>query len=1284
LKAEEAKVQKTRDKDPSNAELRTQLTVAQQLSKDTENRISSLNKSIESIENGTAVAAISEEEKTRIIATILPTYIGEKEQIATNKDLSNQEKVDALLVLENALIEAVDADITAKQLALKKDPSNVQLKREEAVLNRVKKEAEERIQELNKSAQEVEQTYVASEEEKKKEIESLRPEYTIEINAIQSNSTLSELEKLEALQTEDQKLIAAVYDRIEQLQDALNEEPSNKNLQDEFRILKVIEMELEAKIEVRQNQLSGARANTQVSDVEKDAALLGLMPNYASSLNEIENAISRSNEEKKEAILNLENELNERILAEKIKLKEALANDPSNIELKNRLAVFEAIEKDSETRIKEIKSSTVSSQSTATIDPAEKASYLSKLREDVLKDNASAMNADPSELNELKDQISVLGSYETLLKERIADAEDGVKSNPSNQIGQREIIYLNDELSQVQKKLRKAKITVGELEKVADFGPKEVQRYDEPVLNQLTEKSALLEKKLMNETLNPIERETLQKELTQVEKQKTVQENKLMSTEIAENKQRLNEQTSQLKENSNVNQSTQTNSRLTLAQQEQLNKEAGELIKKADGSKNPVEKNYLLNQALEKQEKANDITQTALVENKLQALQQENGIELLETKADLEKKQRRYSIQVGELTREISTLDQQIPATKRKELKQLQEQKNQKTEQLSLIQLQLENLNEQLSKEDKLPQTTNPLAIETAISYSEEREIASTEGYKLYQEKVNAALEVEKQITKLDAQIFQEKSQTKQLASTVIENPIAENKSALDLVISRIKQLEAQREQLKDELTNKQALANAALPMNQEEAMKMQNLVKRGIEPIQRIAIVAALVPMPVNGLTIKETAVDTYSITNPIPVDVKSPTGLVYRVQIGAFAKPIPQNLFNKFNPVSGEKLNNGITRYLAGYFNNSTKVVEARDQIKQLGYADAFAVAYCDGKRISLAEARAMEASGQCVPKGENELVVEVATNTAEKMGLGDTTKLVKVDELSYNQAPGAVKAEPIEKHLGLFFTIQVGAFNRPVRSGALKGIEPLNTLRLPNGQIRYTSGMFNSLEEALPKKQEAIDRGIKDAHVTVYYKGERIAIDEALKLLKEQGNVILELNQSEDIQVVEIQEEIVGVTPAATTEEVIEETTVKTVNRYQIVSKKTFDEFPRDVLNRYNAHGSFYYDEIDKTVKSTIANSLDELPDVYTFRNDVDTLKTLDEEDESGVTVIATFTSISLPGDFTDWLLRYNFRREMKQSEGTIELRISRVSDDKLIELENKLNEFAIPFQEERVQE
>ena len=1576
LKAEETKLQKALAKDPSNAELKTQLTVVQQLKADTERRISSLNESIDSVKNGSSIAKISEEEKTSAIAELLPTYASEKEQIASNEDLSKEEKVDAELALENDLLASIVEAVDAKETSLKDDPSNVQLKRDLLVLNQLKEETEQRIEELEKSGEEVESNYFASIDEKNKEIESLRPEYTNEIKSIKSTANLTELERLEALQTEDQKLIAAIYNRIEQVQDALNEDPSNSTLQDEYRVLKVLEKEIESNIEGRQkeinsggvvsisssekialsnsvdpnyekeiqdienntaseenklkdlnardisldnklqkalvqaekelekdpsnkekqqkvatlkavisdvkiriderkNQLSGATSTAQVSEAEKEALQAELMPDYTTSVNEIENNSSLSNEEKKEAILSVETELSERITTEKISLKEEMASNPSNEQVKERLTVVEEMEKDAELRIQEIKSSDASSQSTVSeaakekvisevypdyeskketvasskmeeikkidagiklenelltkltaeekaiekamakdpdsvelkeklavvktlieeqkstiktlenqkstrvietqkeatiakvdptyltdieklnssnsetkqanliareeahqtkietqiaandkalakkenpvlaaqnsalkeellaskervnggmaststmqVDPEEQASYQANLREDVLQENASVVSAEPNELNELKEQVVVLERYETVLKERISEKEAQLKSNPTDDATQKEVLYLKDELAQVQKKLRKAKITIGELEKVAAFGnSSEDKRYDDPVLNQLNEKSVSLQEELSNENLSEKEKKTLQKELTQVEEQKTVQENKLMTEEIAANKQQASVNETQLKEDAKINETAQVNSRVALAQQTELNNEVAALIEEANTIKNPVEKNYILNKALEKQEKANDIVQSTLVENKLQSLEEENGIESLETKADLEKKQRRYFIQVGELTREIQNLDQQIAVAKGKELTSLQTQKNQKIEERALIQKQLDAVKSALEKEEVLPETISPKAMETTISYNEEREIAATDEYKKYQEKASVALEVEKQITTLDAQILEEKSQTKQLASKLIENPSDENKQALEQNVARIKQLEAERVVLKEELVNKQAESNAALPTNTEEAMKMQNLVKRGIQPIQRIALVAALVPMPANGLTIKEAGTETYSASNPIPVDVKTPTGLVYRVQIGAFAKPIPQTLFNKFNPVSGEKLNNGITRYMAGYFNNSKKVVEARDQIKQLGYADAFAVAYCDGKRITLAEARILESNGQCVAKGENELVLEVATNTAEKMGFGDTTKIRKVDELTYNQAPGAVKAEPIEKHLGLFFTVQVGAFNRPVASAALNGIEPLNTLRLPNGQIRYTTGMYNSVEEARPKKQEAIDKGVKDAFITAYYKGERIPIADALKLLEENGNGILELNQEPIKTQVETPKEIIGVTPAVTTEEVKEEIKKEEFNRFQIVTKKTFNEFPRDVLNRYNAHGSFYYDEIDKTVKSTVVNSLDELPDVYAFRNDVDTLITLEAEDEPGVTVIATFASTSLPGDFADWLLRYNFRREMKQTEETIELRISRVTEEKLPELENKLNEFAIPFTEQRIQE
>jgi hypothetical protein len=417
--------------------------------------------------------------------------------------------------------------------------------------------------------------------------------------------------------------------------------------------------------------------------------------------------------------------------------------------------------------------------------------------------------------------------------------------------------------------------------------------------------------------------------------------------------------------------------------------------------------------------------------------------------------------------------------------------------------------------------------------------------------------------------------------------------------------------------------------------------------------------------------------MTTAIPVNVKNPTGLVYRVQVGAFAKPIPQDLFKEFNPVSGEKINeNGITRYMAGYFNSSQKVVEARDQIRELGYADAFAIAYCDGKRITLAEARIMEANGTCLPKGENELVMEMAANTAVTMGLADTNKIPKQANYTYNQAPGAAKAEPIEKHLGLFFTVQVGVFNKPVNANTVYNLTPLMTLRLPNGQIRYSAGIFNSVDEARPKKQEAIDRGVKDAFITAYYNGQRINLAEAQQLLADKGTSILDNNMNKPSTTQPSTQQTTTSTITEPVEPVVE---VKKV-RVQIVTKKTFDEFPREILNRYNSHGSFYYDETDKRVKSAIAESKDELPQVYYFKDDVDTLVIADDVVLPSNVISVNFTGMSLPGDFIDWLLRYNYRREFKQSEETIELRIHNVPDEKLPELEAKLEQFGLTWKKE----
>jgi hypothetical protein len=282
--------------------------------------------------------------------------------------------------------------------------------------------------------------------------------------------------------------------------------------------------------------------------------------------------------------------------------------------------------------------------------------------------------------------------------------------------------------------------------------------------------------------------------------------------------------------------------------------------------------------------------------------------------------------------------------------------------------------------------------------------------------------------------------------------------------------------------------------------------------------------------------------------------------------------------------------------------------------------------------------------------------------------------------------VKSEPVEKHPGLFFTVQVGVFNNPVNAKVVNVMQPLISNRLPNGQIRYSSGMFASIDEARPKKQDAIDKGIKDAFITAYYKSQRITLAEAEQLLTQNGASVLEANRISEVKEnTEAQREKAASTNQANTKSapksevkidpVLITPDVKVEQKVQIVTKKTFDEFPREVLNRYNSHGSFYYDEQDKRVKSAIADSKESLPQVYYFKDDVDTIEVQQPVVRNVKNVRIDFVGSSIPGDFTDWLLRYNYRREFKRSEGNTVLRIYGIPEEKLDVLQGKLGEFGL---------
>tara|TARA_R110002096_G_scaffold238027_10_gene429420 strand:- start:6092 stop:11839 length:5748 start_codon:yes stop_codon:yes gene_type:complete len=226
------------------------------------------------------------------------------------------------------------------------------------------------------------------------------------------------------------------------------------------------------------------------------------------------------------------------------------------------------------------------------------------------------------------------------------------------------------------------------------------------------------------------------------------------------------------------------------------------------------------------------------------------------------------------------------------------------------------------------------------------------------------------------------------------------------------------------------------------------------------------------------------YGATKPIPVNTNLPEGLIYKVQVGAFRNPIPQNLFKGFAPIMAEETATGITRYTAGVFIEENTAISARNQIRQLGYPDAFVVAFLNGKRISMTQAR----GGAPAPTSES-----AGTSPSEGQAIAERAASKELSPVFAADNIEAVKSTAaIEK---LFFTVQIGVFSKPVPKGKFN-IKDLNVVEMPNGLIRYNAGIFDNAIDAGEMKLD-LQNEFQDAFITAYYQGKRISINEAARL-------------------------------------------------------------------------------------------------------------------------------------------------------------------------------------------
>jgi hypothetical protein len=100
------------------------------------------------------------------------------------------------------------------------------------------------------------------------------------------------------------------------------------------------------------------------------------------------------------------------------------------------------------------------------------------------------------------------------------------------------------------------------------------------------------------------------------------------------------------------------------------------------------------------------------------------------------------------------------------------------------------------------------------------------------------------------------------------------------------------------------------------------------------------------------------YSDENPFPGETVLPEGLIYRIQLGAYIKPVDYDYFGGVQPITAEVVKeNKIIKYYAGIFKRFDEADNSLRKIKGLGFKEAFLVAFYNNKKIPVDRAKELE---------------------------------------------------------------------------------------------------------------------------------------------------------------------------------------------------------------------------------------------------------------------------------------------------------------------------------------
>ncbi len=217
------------------------------------------------------------------------------------------------------------------------------------------------------------------------------------------------------------------------------------------------------------------------------------------------------------------------------------------------------------------------------------------------------------------------------------------------------------------------------------------------------------------------------------------------------------------------------------------------------------------------------------------------------------------------------------------------------------------------------------------------------------------------------------------------------------------------------------------------------------------------------------------YKHINFAATNISQLTGVYYSVQVGVYSKPRSSaNLFG-IKPLYHDRMKNGYWVYFNGIYKTIADAEKNKTSVRSKGIPDAFVVAFNQGEKVSLVNARKALNAGKSFPASNDIIILEDAANKVD----------AELNTISGQSATTTPKNKT--------YRIQIGVFSHAVSFDWVLNRLGRSQVKIDyyvnaSGKYIYSIGSFKTYDEASAFNSNEVKKIIKDAFVVTFEDGKR----------------------------------------------------------------------------------------------------------------------------------------------------------------------------------------------------